>query len=418
VATGKMFRLTATLVAKVKEPGMYHDGAGLYLRVAPGGTKAWLLRYRHGGRRRDMGLGPLSSVSLATAREKADAARRAVAIGVDPIRAKERERSEAAAAADGTFRATALRLIDGKKDGWKNEKHRGQWLTTLSTYAFPHIGDKMVADIDVADVEACLRPIWMSKPETARRVRQRIGAVLDYAIARRVRTAGNVAKPEILKHILPDHKTRPKHHAALPYGDVYAFLSELKAREAPAARAFEFLILTACRTGEMRGATWREIDLDARVWVVPGDRIKSGVEHRVPLSPRALEILEAAFDAAPKTKGKVDPAGWVFPGASADGRLSENALTELLERMRRTDITAHGFRSTFRDWCAERTSYPRELAEKALAHVVGDEAERAYQRGDLLEKRRAMMDAWATWCATPPAQAVLPFTPRKAGGAK
>jgi integrase len=414
---GKLHRLTAVAVAKLKTPGLHADGGGLYLQVGAGGARSWLFRFRLHGKRRDMGLGSATAVSLADARQKADEARRAVAAGIDPIRARDRADAEAADARKGTFAAVARQLLDGREDGWRNEKHRLQWASTLAAYAYPYIGEKLVSEIEVGDVENCLRPIWLSKPETARRVRQRIGAVIDFAIARGARKAGNPARPEILKHILPQHSSKPRHHAALPYAEIFAFVTALQEREAPAARALEFLILTAARSGEARGATWSEFDLATRVWTVPGVRAKSGNEHRVPLSQRAVDIVTAALDAAPKVKGKVDGAAYVFVGGSADGCLSENVFGELLERMGRGDITAHGFRSSFREWAAERTNYPRELAEKSLAHVVGDEAERAYQRGDLLEKRRAMMDAWATFCATPPTQGVLAFV-KKVGGAK
>lgn len=413
MASGKLYRLSAVGVPKIKKQGMHPDGGGLYLQIAPSGARSWIFRFRMHGGRRDMGLGSASVVTLAEAREKADAARRAAAAGIDPIGARERAEAELVAVRAGTFRALALALVEAKEGGWRNAKHKAQWRATLEAYAFPTLGDKVVGEIGVGDVEAVLRPIWLAKPETARRVRQRIGAVLDYAIARGARRDANPARPEILRHVLPRQKAAPKHHAALPYADVAAFMRALSTREAVAARALEFAILTAARSGEVRGAKWREIDMAARVWVVPSDRIKAGREHRVPLSGRAIEILAGMAAHPGAVGGQPDPDAFVFPGASKSGALSENALTELLDRMGRSDITAHGFRSTFRDWAAERTNFAREIAEKALAHIVGNEAERAYQRGDLLEKRRAMMEAWSAFCSAPPTQSVLVLAGRR-----
>jgi len=406
-------RLTALKVSKLKASGFYADGGGLYLQVKAAGGRSWVFRYRIGGRKtpRDMGLGSAADVSLADAREKADAYRDALRAGIDPIDA--RKRADAAAALDAakaiSFQDCATAFIASQKDGWRNSKHAGQWTATLEAYAFPTMGKLPVADIGIEHVLKVLEQpcadlpgkptLWKGKTETASRVRGRIEAILDWAKVRKYRTGENPARWRgNLQHSLPKRTKvqKVKHHAALPYGEIGAFVQTLRAKEGTAARALEFLILTTARTSEVTGARWREIDMDAALWTVPADRIKGGKLHRVPLSPSAVEVLKAQL----KTQGKADADAFVFPGGKAKKPLSENAMLALLARMKRDDLTAHGFRSSFRDWAAEQTNYPREAAEMALAHVISDKVEAAYRRGDLFEKRRRLMEDWGKFCAT------------------
>ena len=402
-------RLTALQVTRLKAPGLYADGAGLYLQIKAAGARSWVFRYRIGGRKtpRDMGLGSAADVSLADARRAADFYRDKLRDGVDPIDA--RKRDIAAQAIDAAkaikFKDCAIAYIASQKDGWRNDKHAAQWTATLETYAFPVMGKLPVAEIGIEHVLKVLEQpcedmkgkptLWKGKTETASRLRGRIESILDWAKVRNYRTGENPARWRgNLEHSLPRRSKvqKVKHHAALPYGEIGAFVATLQTKEGTAAQALEFLILTTARTSEVTGACWREIDMDAKVWTVPADRIKGGKLHRVPLSERALALLQ---DMKP---GKPDEH--VFPGGKPKKPLSENAMLALLARMNRDDLTAHGFRSTFRDWAAEQTSYPREAAEMALAHVVGDKVEAAYRRGDLFEKRRRLMDDWAKYCST------------------
>jgi integrase len=406
-------RLTALKVGRLKAPGLYADGAGLYLQIKAAGARSWVFRYRMGGRKtpRDMGLGSAADVSLAGARLKADACRDALRAGIDPIDA--RKRADAAAALDAakaiSFKDCATAFIASQKDGWRNSKHAAQWTATLEAYAFPSMGKLPVAEIGIEHVLKVLEQpcadlsgkptLWKGKTETASRVRGRIEAILDWAKVRNYRAGENPARWRgNLQHSLPKRGKvqKVKHHAALPYGEIGAFVQALRAKEGTAARALEFLILTTARTSEVTGARWREIDLDAALWTVPADRIKGGKLHRVPLSASAVAVLEAQF----KAQGKAESDAFVFPGGKAKKPLSENAMLALLTRMKRDDLTAHGFRSSFRDWAAEQTNYPREAAEMALAHVVSDKVEAAYRRGDLFEKRRRLMDDWAKFCTT------------------
>ena len=389
--------LTALAVTRAKAPGLYGDGNGLYLQVSRVGSKSWLLRFRLNGRRRDMGLGALTDVSLADARVKAHDARKLIAGGIDPIDAK-REAREAVAlekASAVTFKAAAEAYIAAHADTWRNKKHRDQWPNTLRDYVYPVVGKLPVAAVNVGHVVKILEPIWTKKPETSSRVRGRIEAVLDWAKARGYRTGENPARWRgHLENLMPERKrvAKVKHHPALPYADVGAFMADLKKMPGTAPLAFQFLILTAARTSEVIGAIWDEIDLTAKTWTVPAERIKTGKEHRVPLSEAALAIL--------KKMGDPEKSKLVFPGGKKGKPLSTNALLAVLDRMNRDTITAHGFRSSFRDWCAEQTNYPREVAESALAHAVGDKVERAYRRGDLFEKRAQLMKEWAAYCAT------------------
>jgi integrase len=392
--TQMIHRLSAVKITNTKTRGMYADGGGLYLQVSKNGSRSWIFRFKQNGRVRDMGLGSLTSVSLATAREMAAECRRTRLTGVDPIEVRRTDRREAqlAAARSMTFDQCRDAFIEAHKSAWRNAKHRAQWTNSLATYVGPMFGAMPIQRVDVALVMKVLEPIWSTKPETASRVRGRIERVLDWAKVRGFRQGENPARWRgHLDALLPARGKVRKvtHHAALPYDQIGAFMAALRTREAVAARALEFMILTAARTGEVLGAGWEEINLQGRVWTVPPDRMKAGREHRVPLSWDAVALLK-------KERGSAE--GLVFPGERRGKPLSNMAMLMVLRRMGRTDLTAHGFRSTFRDWAAECTSFPREVAEAALAHVVGDKVEAAYRRGDLFEKRRRLMDAWATYC--------------------
>jgi integrase len=346
-----------------------------------------MLRYQVQGRRRDLGLGPYPDISLAMARERAAEARTLIASGVDPIAKKQQAKPK-------TFKEAALELIENKRHGWKNAKHAAQWTSTLEADVFPKIGRILVAKIETADVMATLNPIWSVKPETANRIRQRIEAVLDYATALGLRTGDNPARWRgHLDNLLPKpRKVRAiKHHAALPHADIAAFLSDLAERSGIAANALGFTILTAARSGETRGMTWGEVDLDAATWTIPAERMKAAKEHRVPLSKAAIALL------GPRR----DNNALVFESEAKPGKpISNMSMTAVLRRMKRDTITVHGFRSTFRDWAGETTGFPREVIEAALAHGIKDKAEAAYARSDLFDKRRALMDAWANVAIT------------------
>jgi integrase len=394
-------KLSAAKVAKAKRPGRYGDGRGLWLHIGPTGGKSWVLRFMRDGVAREMGLGPLPEIGLAAARDRARAARRLILDGVDPIESRHAARADAKAEATRgvTFEAAAKQYIAAHEAGWRNPVHRKQWQSTLATYAFPVLGGLPVGRIDTGLVCAVLEPIWTQKPETAKRLRGRIEAVLDWARARYGQ--GEPLNParwrgHLDKLFAPPRKVRAvKHHAALPYAALPSFMDELRRLQSVSARALEFTILTAARTSEAIGARWSELDLAAKLWTIPGVRMKAGRDHRVPLPDRAVEILKSM----PR---EGDGKGFVFPGAKARLPLSNMAMAELLKGMNGNGYTVHGFRSTFRDWAAERTSYPREIAEAALAHMLKDKTEAAYRRGDLFEKRRKLMQAWADYCASKP----------------
>jgi integrase len=396
-------RLTALRVEKQRKPGLYPDGNGVYLQVTLGSDdlprKSWLFRFRMQGRReRKMGLGAFPDVSLQEARERASSAHRLCRQGIDPVEARKAERAKSRldAARSMTFDQCANAYITAHRAGWRNVKHASQWASTLAAYASPVFGTLPVQAVDVGLVTRALEVIWSTKPETASRVRGRIEAVLDWAKVRGYRNGENPARWRgHLDHLLPARtKVRKvEHDAALPYGQIGAFMQALREREAFAARALEFAILTAARTSEVINARWNEIDLQAKVWTVPAERMKAGREHRVPLSDAAVGIL--------KRMQEVRQNDYIFPGERRQS-LSNMAFLMLLRRMDRADLTAHGFRASFRTWAAERAPYPREIAEAALAHVVGDATEQAYQRGDMFEKRRKLMDAWAAYCSKRP----------------
>ncbi|GAO73419.1 MULTISPECIES: site-specific integrase [Comamonas] len=384
--------LSALQVSRLTESGHHAVGGvtGLYLYITPTGARSWVLRTLIAGKRRHMGLGAFPSVTLAMAREKARAARSEVEAGVDPIAARievvKKLKEENLNAV--TFESAAKAYIDAHGDTWKNPKHRAQWSATLATYAFPVIGSLQTAHVTQAHVLAVLEPIWKTKNETAARLRGRIESVLDWATVRGYREGENPARWKgRLDKLLPAPGKIQKtvHRKALTIDAVPQFMRDLRDKEGIAARALEFVVLTAARSGEVRGATWSEIDLDAAVWVVPGDRMKAGREHRVPLCAQAVELLKKM----PRFVGNEH----VFP--SPRGKvLSDMALLAVMRRME-VDAVPHGFRSTFRDWVGERTDYPRELAEQALAHTLESKVEAAYRRGDALEKRRTMMQEWS-----------------------
>jgi integrase len=402
--TGKQ-KLTARGVATTR-PGRYGDGRGLYLVVSGTGARKWVFRFTYCSRVTEMGLGN-AAVSLASAREKAAEARKLVAAGVNPIEA--RREAGRLKAGKPTFGQCADALLAAKAPEWRNEKHRAQWRMTLETYAAP-LRSRPVDEIDTEAVLGVLQPLWLTTPETASRLRGRIETVLDSARAKR-HVARNEANPARwrghLDKLLPKRQKLTRgHHAAMPYPDVPEFIGRLREREAVAALALEFAILTAARSGEVLGARWKEIDLEGKVWVIPAARMKAGCEHRVPLSSRALAILE---ELAQARTGEL-----VFAGQKAGKPLSGMAMEMVLRRMKVESATVHGFRSAFRDWCGEATSFPRELAEAALAHVAGDATERAYRRGDALEKRRAVMEAWAIFCEPKTGSNVLSMTRQNA----
>jgi integrase len=396
--------LSARQVATARKAGLISDGGGLYLRIGPSGTKAWVFRYGRSGRAHDMGLGAESVVRLAKARERAAECRRLLSEGLDPIQARRAQRRarQLEAAKLVTFRQAAETFIDLNKAGWRNAKHAAQWSATLETYAYTVLGDQLLQMVDTDLVTKVLEPIWTAKHETATRVRQRIEKVLDAATTRGQREGPNPARWRgHLENILPKlGRTRTvEHHAALPYSEIGAFLVELRQQKGVAAAALEFTIITAARTGEAIGARWREIDFEAATWTVPAVRMKAHREHVVPLASAAVDVLRRMEEA--RAPGASSADGFVFAGDQAERHLSNMAMAMLLRRMSRDDVTVHGFRSSFRDWAAERTSFPREVAEMALAHAIDDKTEAAYRRGDLFEKRRRLADAWAKFCNSP-----------------
>ncbi len=401
-------KLSARAVAAFSRPGKQSDGGGLYLRIdgREGGMRRhWVFRFAWGGAIKEMGLGAYPKVSLAEARQARDAAERIVREGKNPIAMREFARK--AEAGKPTFGRAAAAFIAAKAHGWR-PRHVGYWRRTLESYAAP-IMDAPVDEVDTEAILAVLQPIWHAKPETAQRLRGQIEAVLDAARAR-----GHIPRNEAnparwrghLDKLLPRaRKLTRGHHAAMPYHDVPTFLARLRELEAIAAMALEFLILTAARSGEVLGAAWQEIDFEGRLWVIPAARMKGARAHRVPLCGRALAILQRLADA--KT------GEFIFPGQRAGKPLSSMALEMVLRRMKIEGATVHGFRSAFRDWAGDCTSVPREVAEAALAHVAGDATERAYRRGDALEKRCEMMDAWAQYLEPGKASKVIPLTKRR-----
>jgi integrase len=388
-------KLTARKVTTAKA-GKYSDGSNLYLIVSETGARKWVLRFTWRGRPKEMGLGTPATVSLADAREKAATARRKIAQGLNPIDGRKRTGGVP------TFGEVADEVREALSAGFRNEKHKAQWKSTLKTYAAP-LRAKPVDTVTTDDVLAVLKPIWTMKAETASRVRGRIEKVLDAAKAKGYRHGENPARWRgHLDHLLSrPSKLARGHHPAMPYDEVAGFVADLRGRAALAALALELCILTAARSGEILGMRWDEIDFEKKVWTVPAHRMKAGREHRVPLSQRATDILARL--------GEGRSGDFVFPGQRRDKSLSNMAMEMMLRRMKIKNATTHGFRSSFRDWAGNETSYPRELIETALAHVIGDKAEQAYRRSDALEKRRQLMEAWASYCTADPAQKVVPF---------
>jgi integrase len=376
--------LTAVKVNAIAAPGRYADGNGLYLVVDPSRAKRWVLRTMVQGRRRDIGLGGLRLVSLAEARDRAATYRKVARDGGDPVAEKRRTKTTVP-----TFATAAATVHSSHKDAWRNKKHADQWINTLKAYVFPIIGDRRVDQIDAPVVLKVLSPIWLTRPETARRVKQRIGTVLDWAKVAGFRTGDNPI--DGVSKGLPKQPDRNKHHAALPYSKIPAFTATLRASggSETASLAFEFLILTATRTSELLKATWDEIDIKSAVWTIPADRMKAGREHKVPLPPRCMEILKLA-------KQLSAGSDYVFPGRSLEKPMSNMVFLMALRRME-IDVTAHGFRSGFSDWAAEQTNFSREVCEMALAHTIKNKAEAAYRRGDLLDKRRDLMTVWSAF---------------------
>lgn len=396
-------KLNDFAIKQIVKPGVHCDGEGLYLQITRKGSRSWLLRYQKDGRARAMGIGPLSLISLAEARKRARAARLQLLDGVDPIDARKEQKlkRKLEVAQSVTFKMAAEKYLAAHAGSWKNAKHRAQWTSTLATYVYPVIGDLPVGAIDTALVVRIVEPLWLEKPETGSRVRGRIEAVLDWAAARELRSPVNPARFKgHLAKLLPATRkiARVKHHPALPYADLPRFYQELGTGIGSARLAMKFLILTAARTTEVLEATWREIQMDAQVrlsdgtfrpcptWVLPPERMKSGREHRVPLSPAAVELL--------RSLPRVEGTDYLFPGARSGRPLSNMALLELMRGMR-PGYVPHGLRSTFRDWVLEASSFSGEVAEAALAHVSGDATERAYKRGDALGRRQDLMTAWA-----------------------
>ncbi len=387
-----MPKLTAMAVVRIAKAGRYGDGEGLYLLVGPNGGKSWVFRYKVGKRERGMGLGPFPTISLTDARTKAYECRRMRANRDDPLEARNTERENAAAALRGlkTFKECAENYINAYEGAWKNPKHRQQWRNTLTTYAYPVIGNYAVSKIDVPDVLSVLEPILVRCPETASRLRGRIEAILDWAKVRKMREGENPARWKAnLDHALPN-KTKIRkisHHSALDYSQLPKFLETVERIVSPTSLALQFLILTAARTTEVIQARWSEVDLDTSIWTIPAERMKAGSEHRVPISALGKCVLAKARQLDVQT-------GYIFKGRVPEKPLSNMAMLALIRR-EHPGVTAHGFRSTFRDWAAEITSHSSEVIEMALAHAIESKVEAAYRRGDLFTKRRELMEAWA-----------------------
>ena len=397
-------RLTALQAKRATKAGLLGDGKGLYLRVGDSGSKSWVLRYMLDGRAREMGIGSYYDLSLADARERARGFRKMVKDGVDPIddRRVRRALLRAERAKVMTFRQCAEAYIVTHQASWRSQKHTAEWTRTLEVYVYPVFGATPAQVIDVGLVMKVLDGIWLAKPETAGRIRGRIEAILDWATARGYREGDNPARWRgHLENLLPrKSKLRPvQHHAALPYAELGAFMADLRQQNGIGARALEFAILTAARTAEVIGARWDEINFGEKLWTVPAARMKAGREHRAPLSHATIEILEKMQ--------AIRTDEFVFPGSRSGHPISNMAMTMVLRRMGRGDLTVHGFRSSFRDWTADQTNFPREVAEMALAHAVSDKVEAAYRRGELLRKRRQLMEAWARYTVTSAASAEL-----------
>ena len=396
-------KLSDLKVRKVKSPGYLGDGGGLYLQVSPSLSKSWVFRYQVNGRNREMGLGSFNTFGLRDARDRATSCRKLLADGIDPIEQRNAAQQEKRLtdARAMTFGKCCEKYIEAHRSGWKNVKHAGQWDATLRTYC-TLLWSLDVAAIDTVLVMKCLEPIWKAKTETASRVRGRIESVLAWATVRKFRTGDNPAAwRNHLDQLLPKRSRVQKveHRSALPYAAMREFMTKLRLRQGLSARALELQILTATRPGESAGAQWGEFDTPAAMWIIPADRMKAGKEHRVPLSPAALTLLQSLIPTTPEGR-QLHVIGHVFPGVK-DRPLTTAAAMNLLKELH-PDITAHGFRSTFRDWAAETTKHPREVIEAAMAHRLKDKSEAAYQRGDLLARRAKLMNDWACYCRSLP----------------
>ncbi len=385
-----------------KSPKLLGDSNGLYLQVTPGGVRSWIFRYTINKRTRSMGLGPVRTLTLVAARKKAMALRVQVDQGIDPLARKAQELAVMKAAEPivhrFTFRKCAEAYLNSHDAGWKNKKSPAQWRNTLEQYAYPFIGNKAVQDIAVGDVIKVIDPIWTRINETASRLRGRIEKILGWATVLGYRSGENPARwAGYLSEVFTKRSAvrTVKHHSALPYKEMPDFMRKLKAEQNSASLLLQIIILTATRTGEARGALWSEIDFDEKLWTIPAERMKASREHRIPLSEPVIALLTQIKDVNDRIP---TPSKFVFPGGKAGKCLSDGAAIELLKRMERPDVTPHGMRSTMRDWAAEGTTFQREVAEAALAHKLRDKTEAAYQRGDFLEKRRAFMAAWGSYC--------------------
>jgi integrase len=403
-------KLTALAVERATGRCMLGDGGGLYLQVRPTG-KSWIFRYTFGGKTRHFGLGPTAVTTLKMARERAIDLRRQIASGIDPLAIKQAERASAvvATAQAITFRTFAESFIVNNESAWRSQTHRDQWRKSLEVYAHPIIGSLPVSAIDTPLILKVLQPMWHRAPQTASRLRGRLERILAAAKVAGLRSGENPAAwRNHLAALLPKpHKVRAAvHHPALPYQEIPAFMVALRSRQGVGARAVELAILTACRRAEVVGIRWSEIDVAAKVWTIPAERMKAGKQHRVPLSDAAIAVLRQ-FEA-------IRSNDFVFPGNASGGRLSDSAPLKLLEIMGRDDLTLHGFRSTFRDWCAEQTSFPHEVCEAALAHSISNQVEAAYRRGDLFDKRARLMDAWAEYCESTPTSSSASVIPMRA----
>lgn len=405
MATRQLHRLTALKIGKLDAPGQYPDGGNLYFQISKTGSRSWIFRFTLRGQSREMGLGPLSAVSLAAARAEASKCRELLRAGIDPLEARAADQRKRAIETGGPrlFKAAAADYIANHRAEWKNSKHAQQWENTLDTYAFPTIGNQDVSDVDTAMIVRVLQPIWTAKRETAFRLRGRIERILDAEKTLGHRQGENPARWRgHLDTLLPKQNRRKKikHHPALPWQEMPEFMRSLRQREEPTARMLELLILTAVRTQEALYARPEEFAMDYRVWTVPGERMKMELPLRVPMTDRVVELVEQALPHARH--------GWLYPGRKDKRPYSNMAMLKILERMGYGHVTVHGFRSTFRDWVAECTEYADSLAEKALAHAIQNESEAAYRRGDMLERRRQMMADWAGFCAGKTAN-ILPF---------
>ncbi len=378
-----MAKLTTRKVTSLKEPGFYGDGEGLHLKVSKGGGKSWILRTVVHGRRRDFGLGSASLVPLAEAREISRSYRKIARQGGDPMALRKQK--------EILFSEAARRVHEQRLPTWRNAKHASGWLSAVERFAFPILGDRLISTIETADINSVISPLWTTKHETARRLKQRLSTIFDWA-------KGNGFYPHEnplngITESLPKMKRDPEHMAAMHWRDLPAFIHALNEREGVSARTLEFIILTAARSNEARGARWDEIDVDAQTWTVPGDRMKRGKPHRVPLSPEAMQVVE-------QQRGLDDD--YIFPSATRgkDGSTRPQSVMvfkALFKRMGQDGFTTHGFRSTFRDWCSEQAMVQREVAEMALAHAISSQTERAYARSDLFDRRRSLMEAWAAY---------------------